>query len=37
MGLALADVPIRKGGVQAALDYLTAPAQGGIEPARAAA
>jgi alanine-glyoxylate transaminase / serine-glyoxylate transaminase / serine-pyruvate transaminase len=37
MGLSLADVPVRKGGVQAALDYLAAPAQGGIKPARAAA
>ena len=37
MGLSLAAVPIRKGGVQAALDYLAAPAPGGVKPARAAA
>jgi alanine-glyoxylate transaminase/serine-glyoxylate transaminase/serine-pyruvate transaminase len=37
MGLALADVPVRKGGVQAALDYLAVPAQDGIKPARAVA
>jgi alanine-glyoxylate transaminase/serine-glyoxylate transaminase/serine-pyruvate transaminase len=37
MGLQLAGVPIRKGGVQAALDYLATSAQGGVQPARAAA
>jgi alanine-glyoxylate transaminase/serine-glyoxylate transaminase/serine-pyruvate transaminase len=37
MGLALADVPVRKGGVQAALDYLAVPAQDGIKSARAVA
>ncbi len=37
MGLQLAGVPIRKGGVQAALEYLAAPTQGGTQPARAAA
>jgi alanine-glyoxylate transaminase / serine-glyoxylate transaminase / serine-pyruvate transaminase len=37
MGLLLTGVPIRKGGVQAALEYLAAPAQGGTQPARAAA
>jgi alanine-glyoxylate transaminase/serine-glyoxylate transaminase/serine-pyruvate transaminase len=37
MGLLLAGVPVRKGGVQAALDYLAAPAQDGVQPARAAA
>ena len=37
MGLASAGVPVRKGGVQAALDYLATPATGGIRTARAAA
>jgi len=37
MGLSLADVPIRRGGVQAALDYLAAPTQDGIKPPGAAA
>jgi alanine-glyoxylate transaminase/serine-glyoxylate transaminase/serine-pyruvate transaminase len=37
MGLLLAGVPVLKGGVQAALEYLANPAQGGVEPARAAA
>ena len=37
MGLLLTGVPVRKGGVQAALEYLAAPAQGGTQPARAAA
>ena len=37
MGLALAGVPIRKGGVQAALDYLATPMTGGVRTARAVA
>jgi alanine-glyoxylate transaminase/serine-glyoxylate transaminase/serine-pyruvate transaminase len=37
MGLALAGVPIRKAGVQAALDYLAAPMAGNVRTARAAA
>jgi alanine-glyoxylate transaminase/serine-glyoxylate transaminase/serine-pyruvate transaminase len=37
MGLALAGVPIRKGGVQAALDYLATPTTGGVRTARAVA
>jgi alanine-glyoxylate transaminase / serine-glyoxylate transaminase / serine-pyruvate transaminase len=37
MGLALAGVPIRKGGVQAALDYLATPLTGGVRTARAVA
>jgi alanine-glyoxylate transaminase/serine-glyoxylate transaminase/serine-pyruvate transaminase len=37
MGLALAGVPIRKGGVQVALDYLALPVTGGVRTARAAA
>jgi alanine-glyoxylate transaminase / serine-glyoxylate transaminase / serine-pyruvate transaminase len=37
MGLALAGVPIRKGGVEAALDYLAAPLTGNVRAARAAA
>jgi hypothetical protein len=37
MGLALAGVPIRKGGVQAALDYLATPLSGGVRTARAVA
>ncbi len=37
MGLALAGVPIRKGGVQAALEYLAAPITGNVRTARAAA
>ena len=37
MGLALAGVPIRKAGVQAALEYLAAPMAGNVRTARAAA
>ncbi len=37
MGLTLAGVPIRKGGVQAALDYLATPMTGGVRAARAVA
>ncbi len=38
MGLAVAGVPYRAGGVQAALDYLAgAPAASGAEPLRQAA
>jgi len=37
MGLALAGVPIRKGGVQVALDYLAAPVTGGVHTATAVA
>jgi alanine-glyoxylate transaminase / serine-glyoxylate transaminase / serine-pyruvate transaminase len=37
MGMALAGVPIRKGGVQAALDYLATPVTGGARTAHAVA
>jgi alanine-glyoxylate transaminase/serine-glyoxylate transaminase/serine-pyruvate transaminase len=37
MGLASAGIPVRKGGVQAALDYLAMPTTGGMRTARAAA
>jgi alanine-glyoxylate transaminase/serine-glyoxylate transaminase/serine-pyruvate transaminase len=37
MGLGLAGVPIRKGGVQAALDYLATPMAAGVPTARAVA
>jgi alanine-glyoxylate transaminase/serine-glyoxylate transaminase/serine-pyruvate transaminase len=37
MGLALAGVPIRKGGMQAALDYLATPLTGGVRAARVVA
>jgi len=37
MGLASAGIPVRKGGVQAALDYLATPTTGGMRTARAAA
>jgi alanine-glyoxylate transaminase/serine-glyoxylate transaminase/serine-pyruvate transaminase len=37
MGMAVAGVPIRKGGVQAALDYLATPMTGGVRTARAVA
>ncbi len=37
MGLGLAGVPIRKGGVQAALDYLATPMTPGVRTARAVA
>jgi len=37
MGLSLADVPIRRGGVQAALEYLATPVPGSVRTTRAAA
>ena len=37
MGLILAGVPVRKGGVQAALDYLATPMTGDVRAARAVA
>jgi alanine-glyoxylate transaminase/serine-glyoxylate transaminase/serine-pyruvate transaminase len=37
MGMALAGVPVRKGGVQAALDYLATPISEGVRTSRAVA